>query len=282
MCCGWSEIKMDAFSRKQSIDLTIHGGSPTSELEISAKDLRTERQGFKAFSKAFRGVKSIIEVDIVPHRVLAEDVQCHMELLPQTCFVHKSLLSFISAFQNYKGKKLLNESGGGGFRKPAGDVIISCFPMIYDNPDIVEVLTEAWVEDVQPLINQNKQFDLPFITEKMKQFVSRLYPVLYSEEFKGIEYTGTTKTVAGSDKKVLDKRRELIEAALRFAPGYTVKKKAAKRPSELTTFKPFSVRELEFSVWDTTKSKHDKFMTRLEGKAFDSDPYQGKHVRFGV
>jgi len=44
--------------------------------------------------------------------------------------------------------------------------------------------------------------------------------VLYSDEFKGIEYTGTTKSAAG-EKKLLEKRKKLVESALRFAPtGY--------------------------------------------------------------
>ena len=72
--------------------------------------------------------------------------------MPSTCFVHKTLLPFVSGFQNYKGKKLIDESGGGGFRKPAGDVIISCFPMIFDNPDVTEELAKVWTEDIQPLI----------------------------------------------------------------------------------------------------------------------------------
>lgn len=32
----------------------------------------------------------------------------------------------------------------------------------------------------------------------------------------------------------------------------------------LTTFKPFTIRELEFEVWDTSKSKNDRYMKQYE------------------
>ena len=32
----------------------------------------------------------------------------------------------------------------------------------------------------------------------------------------------------------------------------------------LSTFKPFTVRELEFEVWDTTKAKNERYMKQYE------------------
>ena len=74
-----------------------------------------------------------------PSSGMGADVRDYLELMPSTCLVHQALLTFVVGFMNYKGEKLLRESGG-GFRKPAGDAVISCFPKIYDNPDIVEEL----------------------------------------------------------------------------------------------------------------------------------------------
>lgn len=127
-------------------------------------------------------------------------------MMPSTCLVHLPLLTFVSGFMNYKGEKLLRESHAGGFRKPAGDVVISCFPKIYDNPDIVEELSQIWVEDVQAKVASD-QLNIDFIKSKTKDFISRLYPVLYSEAFKAIEHSGTTKSAAGIGNTLLRDRR---------------------------------------------------------------------------
>ena len=57
--------------------------------------------------------------------------------MPSTCLVHKNLLYFTSGFINYKAKKILTEQELGKFKKPSGDPILSSFPNIYDNPDIM-------------------------------------------------------------------------------------------------------------------------------------------------
>lgn len=51
-------------------------------------------------------------------------------------------------FMNYKAFKIINELEEGRMIKPSGDVVISCFPRIYNNPDIVEEIVEIWNEDV--------------------------------------------------------------------------------------------------------------------------------------
>ena len=216
---------------------------------------------------------------------LSNEVKLHLEMMPSTCLVHLPLLTFVSGFMNYKGEKLLKESHAGGFRKPAGDVIISCFPKIYDNPDIVEELTQIWVEDVQSKMASDL-LNIEVIKSKTKDFISRLYPVLYSEEFKAIDINGTTRSAAGLGQ-TLGKRKQLIQSALRHGQTQT-KVKQPQAPSDLTTFRPFSVRELDFDVWDTTRSKQDRFLANFAGRAPPADPIgggsrggdMGKSVRF--
>ena len=47
---------------------------------------------------------------------------------------------------NYKADKLLKELTSGKFTKPSGDVVMSSFSKVYDNPDIIEELVLAWDE----------------------------------------------------------------------------------------------------------------------------------------
>jgi hypothetical protein len=61
----------------------------------------------------------------------------------------------MSGFMNYKAKQLLKDYMSGLFQKPAGDVVISNFPRIYDSPDIIEELVKIWAEDIQKPIERN-------------------------------------------------------------------------------------------------------------------------------
>ena len=207
-----------------------------------------------------------LKVQITQVAKLPTDVKYHMTLMPSTCLVHRSLLHFVSAFMNYKARKLLEEQVGGVFKKPAGDTVISCFPMIMDCPEIVENLATIWREDVEPEM-RGKEMDVNWLIKRMKDYVCRLYSILYSEHFNANRFQGSTYTAAG-DSKLYDERWRLVNSALRYGQNNPVKSKKEKieAPSELTTFKPFSISELEFHIWDNTKSKQDQFLMKLDEK----------------
>ena len=215
MSCGWCELNIDELSKAMTHKLPVLGGSPQAEMEISDKDLRTNRSGLKFMQKVLvGGVQKSLEIEVKPYAKLPQETKAHMDMLPSTCLVHKSLLYFVSGFMNYKAERLLRESATGIFRKPSGDVVISSFPGIYDNPDIVEELTSIWTEDIQPLIDRQKM-NIDFIVTKMKETISRLYPILHSEAFKGIDFAPTVSLVG--NQVLLDKRKRVIESALRFS-----------------------------------------------------------------
>jgi hypothetical protein len=117
--------------------------------------------------------------------------------MPSTCFVHSNLLFFVSGFMNYKAQRLLKEMESGKFSKPSGDVVITSFPRIYDNPDIVEELVTYWVNRAVPEITKANELGIDLIIKKMEDFVKKIYPVLFSEEFMMTEHTNTAKSGVG-------------------------------------------------------------------------------------
>jgi hypothetical protein len=159
---------------------------------------------------------------------------------------------FMSGFMNYKAEKLLGEASKQGFYKPAGDNVIASLPKIYDCPDIVEELAVIWVEDCAPLIEKNK-FKIDYVMDKSKWYISRIYPILYSTEFKSILNKNYPESAAGNEE-LQKQRSKLIRCCLKFEPPFTVKQKESDAPSDLTVFKPFSLKELDYDVWDTTRS----------------------------
>ena len=87
--------------------------------------------------------------------------------MPSTCLVQQPLLLFASGFMNYKADKLLKELTSGKFTKPSGDVVMSSFSKVYDNPDIIEELVLAWDEiALQEKIKRNKmEYNSQFIMD---------------------------------------------------------------------------------------------------------------------
>ena len=99
---------------------------------------------------------------------------------------------------NYKAEKLLKEMTTGKFTKPSGDVVISSFNKVYDNPDIMEELVLAWDEfAIQGKIKGKNEYNSEVIMEQTQDFIKRLYPVIYSTEFMEQWVSGTTKSAAG-------------------------------------------------------------------------------------
>lgn len=193
------------------------------------------------------------------------DVRYHMTMMPSSCLVHRDLLHFVSAFMNYKARKLLEEQLGGVFKKPAGDAVIACFPMVMDCPEIVENLAMIWREDVDQAMRTAKaEMDVNWIMRRMKDYICRLYAILYSEDFKANRIRGSTYS-ACADRKLYEDRERLIHSALRYGQQTTkAKKETIEAPSEMTTFQPFNISEMEFEIWDNTKSKKDQFLLRMD------------------
>lgn len=181
MCCGWCELPIGMIASK-SLDLEIKGGSPYQEIEIKKDELRADRTGFAAFKKALGGVKSQLVVDVKEVAKFEKEVKFHLDLMPSTCLVHKALLYFISGFVNYKADKLLKDQTGTGFRKPSGDLIMSAFPAILDNQEILEALTPVWCDKMQVEINEKRKQDIAFIVQKTVEVISKLYTVIHSPE----------------------------------------------------------------------------------------------------
>lgn len=122
-------------------------------------------------------------MNIKPHTKFTEETKFHLDLLPSTCFVYKRLLYFVSGFRNYAAEKLLKESTG-TFKHPEGDIILSSFPKVFDCIDIIELLIVIWQEDALAAANSKQKLNVEFIMLKAKEFILKLYPILYAEEFK--------------------------------------------------------------------------------------------------
>lgn len=242
MSCGWCAIDVQDLARGGTTELALLGGNPASEMQISQSDVRAGRSGLNRLKKAFAGgvVEKRLKVQVTPLAGLRKDLKYHITMMPSTCLVHSNLLHFVSAFMNYKARKLLEEqaSGGGVFKKPAGDAVISCFPMVMDCPDIVENLAVIWRDDVEPEMRKGgRDMDVHWLIGRMKDYVCRLYSILYSEHFKANRLQAPTYT-ACADKRAHEERIRLIDSALRYGQNNPIKPKNAKfdAPSEMTTF----------------------------------------------
>ena len=98
--------------------------------------------------------------------------------MPSTCFVHASLLTFLSGFMNYKAMRILSEPQG-KFQKPQGDAILCSIATVLDNPDIMQELAPAWEKYASVEIGK-QPYDVDLIIDKSCDFLQRLYPVIHA------------------------------------------------------------------------------------------------------
>lgn len=90
----------------------------------------------------------------------------------------------------------------------------------------------------------------------MEDFVTRMYSILYSEEFRKLESLGAASTTI-ADKTSYNHRQKLVNSALRYGQTFQVTTKETQAPSEMTEFTPFSINEFEYEVWDTTRQRQE-------------------------
>ena len=104
-------------------------------------------------------------------------------MLPGLCLIHKRMVHFVSGFRNYAADHLLKEVAANEFKQPGGDVAISTFPAVYDNPDIVEILVKLWTSDIIAGWNPEKKKNIKLCMQMSELYLSKIYPVLFSYDF---------------------------------------------------------------------------------------------------
>ena len=144
----------------------------------------------------------------------------------------------------------------GNFKQPGGSVVLSCFPKLVDNIDILEVLVQVWAEDVLAGMSAANKKSIQAPMAKAKEIIHKIYPVLFADEFQLNESNYMESSCFDESRHAL--RRDLLLSAMREGVRG---RPAAKRPlEEMTTFKPFNVRETKWDVWDVKESKYEQYL----------------------
>lgn len=178
-------------------------------------------------------------ISIKPLTSVEPETKLHLDLMPSTCVLPKRMLYLLSGYRNYAAEKLLAQTQVGILKKPSGDLMLSCFPKLYDCPDMQELIQQVWHEDHFSHLNSQQKRSVEQMMAKAQEFVTKLYPVLYAVDFN-YSSANPTESVCGDALKY-QARQMLVKNALR--PG-------VKKPAEAMTFKPFNIRELQYEVWD--------------------------------
>lgn len=269
--CGWAELELAKAKKDLSgLELEVHGGSSLADIKISKADLDAagKRSGLSGFIGMKGASKSYLKVSTRKESSLELHEQQHLKLMPSLCLVHKRLLHFVSGFRSYAGKILLKDAGLGQVRQPAGNVAISTFPHIIDNPDILEIFVTCWEVAYKGI---KDKFNVQNIADEAKEMIWRVYPILFADGENDFHLSHPTDSAVGNPLKY-ENRLALINSALKY-DSKTAKSTKLKPIEEQTSFKPFNVREINFEVIDTAQASQEQHM-----RAFD----QGGHLAGGT
>lgn len=130
--------------------------------------------------------------------------------------------------------------------QPPSNIMMSCFNKILDCPDILEVVVQVWKEDYFDKYTITQKKSIKEAKMRAEEFAIRIYPILFSDSFQYFA-SRRTETAAGNEQ-LLKHRKELVLHALRFNNDRATKK-VPTAPEQMTTFKPFSIKEIEYEVW---------------------------------
>lgn len=90
------------------IKLLVRGGTPQSAVNIAKEDIDSKRSGVKGLMKVFNNnITSVLTVSFKPQSTIEAEVRPHLEMMPSTCLLPKSMIYILSGYRNYIGKKLL-------------------------------------------------------------------------------------------------------------------------------------------------------------------------------
>lgn len=143
--------------------------------------------------------------------------------------------------------------------------MLSCFPKLVDNIDILEVLVQVWAEDVLGTMSAAHKKSIQMPINKAKEIIHKIYPVLFADEFQLGESNHMESAIFSFDEANPNNRysvrKSLLLSALREGVQPKGKQAVAKKPiEEMTTFKPFNVRETRWDVWDVKEAKAEQFL----------------------
>ena len=136
--------------------------------------------------------------------------------------------------------------------------MLSCFPKLVDNIDLLEVLVQVWTEDVVSSFSAQQKKSIALPIAKAKELIHKIYPVLFADEFQLHE--SNYMESACYDASLYQMRRELLLSAMREGSQSRGKQGYRKPIEEMTTFKPFNVRETKWDVWDIKESKYEQYL----------------------
>ena len=148
-------------------------------------------------------------------------------------------------------------------KQPAGNIAISCFPKIIDCYDILETFVYCWYDDVIGTLGTAEKKNYKLMEDRAEDYIQKLYPVLFSVDFD--LKANETISVIGEPGKV-ETRQGLVLSALRYGSKKGGGTKPKRPIQDLTTFKPFNVREIEFSFWDQSNVITNEIMSRKVSK----------------
>lgn len=91
---------------------------------------------------------------------------------------------------------------------------------------------------------------------RAKEIIHKIYPVLFADEFQLNESNFMESSCFDANRKTM--RTELLMSALR--EGVKGKPQPRRTLEDMTTFRPFNVRETKWDVWDVKESKYEQYL----------------------
>ncbi|KAJ4948514.1 hypothetical protein JOQ06_020047 [Pogonophryne albipinna] len=179
LSCGWAYLKLTDDSgnplSNRTYELTLNSGSPF-EAEVPMEIAATRGSSvFQQMLQARRQPKLIIKLKSANSRTRTQ-----LSILPDTLLHSLSCVHLLALHRQLLADTLLMDRSTMQNADLICSPILSTFPVLFDQPDLLDALRSAWLEAETSMSRAQKR-DLPHLKQEfVKVYMSSVYFLLHS------------------------------------------------------------------------------------------------------
>ncbi|XP_038593822.1 nephrocystin-1 [Micropterus salmoides] len=181
LSCGWAFLKLTDDTGNplpnRTYELPVNGGTPyEKDVAVEASATRGSPAGvFQQMLQARREPKLIIKLKSANSRTRTQ-----LSLLPETLLHCLSCVHLLALHRQLLADTLLMDRPTMQNADLIGSPILSTFPVLLDEPDVLDALRSAWL-DAETNMSRAQKRDLSYVKQEfVKVYMSSVYFLLHS------------------------------------------------------------------------------------------------------
>ncbi|XP_041353356.1 nephrocystin-1-like [Gigantopelta aegis] len=246
--CGWVHLPLldqdGTFVANRTFNLYVNGGTPYEKgVEVDPSiSRRTSTNAFVSLISGNKQPRLVVRISLPKTEQKAQ-----LDSLPDILVGNVALLPFYSYFRQIMADVLLRDRIDLDSTELVHSPLLANFPNVADQPDLMKVLRDAWIERLKTVERSQKpSFFSSYSRLRDEEFMKNLFKQVFMESVYPVVHTVLLPKYKTGDTDTEQKRHEQI---CHFDQIKRDRKSAlAALLSSEMVFTPFNIKEVSFNV----------------------------------